>query len=74
MIEMLKIALWFKFDVFDSSFSYLTLMGVGGDNLIYLPFLNQILSAKFLSKTFWWWKLTLIQLIWHPAELLESYK
>ena len=47
------------------------------DTFISLSFLDQILSADFLSKIsklFWRWKLTKIGLIWHPAKLIKSYK
>ena len=39
--------------------------------------MDQILSDEFLSKIsklFWGWKLTSIDLISHPAKLIESYK
>ena len=55
----------------------LTLIGMRGDTFISLSFLDQILSAEFLSKIsklFWRWKLTSIGLIWHSAKLIESYK
>ena len=43
-----------------------------------LSFLDQILSAKFLSENFQTFlevkKLTSIGLIWHPGKLIESYK
>ena len=48
-----------------------------GNTFIPLSFLDQILSAAFLSKIsklFWRWKLTSIRLIWHPAKLMESHK
>ena len=53
----------------------LTQIGIGGDTFISLSFLNQILSADFLSKNFKKivrWKFTSIGLIWHPAKLIES--
>ena len=62
---------------FKSSILILTLIGMRGDTFISLSFLDQILSAEFLSKIsklFWRWKLTSIGLIWHPAKLIESYK
>ena len=46
-----------------------------GDTFISLSFLDQILSADFLSKIsklFWRWKSTSIGLIWHPVKLIES--
>ena len=55
----------------------LTLIGMRGDTFISLIFLDQILSAEFLSKVsklFWRWNFTSIGLIWHPAKLIESYK
>ena len=50
----------------------LTLIGMRSDTFISLFFLDQILSAEFLSrisKLFWKWKLTSIGLIWLPAKL-----
>ena len=55
----------------------LTLIGMMGDTFISFWFLDQILSAELLSKIsklFWRWKLTSVELIWHPAKLIESYK
>ena len=56
-----------------SNYKYIffTLMGMKGDTFISLPFLDQILSAEFLSKIP---QLTAIELIWHPAiaKLIES--
>ena len=55
----------------------ITLIGMRGDILIFLFFLDQILSAEFLSKNskrFWMWKLTSIGLIWQPTKLIEFYK
>ena len=55
----------------------LTLFGTGGDTFIPLFFLDQFLSAEFLSKISqlcWQWKWTFIKLIWKPAKLIESYK
>ena len=52
--------------------SVLTLIGMRGNTFISLFFLDQILSAEFLSKIsklFLRWKLTSIGLIWHPAKL-----
>ena len=56
---------------------FLTLIGMRGDTFMSLSFLDQILSAEFLSKNskpFWKWKLPSLGLIWHPAKLIESYK
>ena len=56
---------------------WLTLIGIGGDTFISLPFLDQVLLAEFLtkiSKLFCRWKLTWIGLIWCLAKLIESYK
>ena len=53
----------------------LTLFGMRGDTFISLSFLDQILSADYLSKNFklfWRWKFTSIGLIWHPAKLIET--
>jgi len=58
-------------------FLSLTLIGMREDTFHSLSFLNQILSAEFLSKIsklFCRWKLTSIGLIWHPTKLIESYK
>ncbi len=55
----------------------LTLSGTGQDIFILLNLLDQILSADFFpkfSKHFWRWKLRSIELFWHPAKLIESYK
>ena len=61
-----------------TSFSIdLTVNGMRGDTFITLSFLDQILSAEFLtkiSKLFCRWKLTWIGLIWCLAKLIESYK
>ena len=53
------------------------LIGMKEDTFHSLSFLDQILSADFLSKVsklFWRWKLTSIGLTWHPAKLINSYK
>ena len=55
----------------------LTLIGMREVTFHPLSFLDQILSAEYLSeisKLFWRWKLTPIRLIWHPAKLIEPYK
>ena len=47
------------------------------DTFISLSFLDQIMSAGFLSKIsklFGRWKSSSIRLIWHPAKVIESYK
>ena len=48
-----------------------------GDTFISLSFLDQILSAEFLSQVstlFWRWKLTSIGLIWYPTKVIEPHK
>ena len=63
--------------IYVDNFIYLTLIGMREGTFQPLSFLDQILSAEFISKIsklFWKWKLTLIGLIWHPAKLIESYK
>ena len=63
--------------IYVDNFIYLTLIGMRVGTFQPLSFLDQILSAEFISKIsklFWKWKLTLIGLIWHPAKHIESYK
>ena len=53
------------------------LIGMREGTFHHSSFLNQTLSAEFLSKLsklFWRWKLTSIGFIWHPAKPIESYK
>ena len=50
----------------------LTLIGTREGTFHPLSFLDEILSAEFLSQIsefFWRWKLTSNRLIWHPAKL-----